>query len=332
MKILCATDLLPKSESALERAAMLAESQEAQLVLIHVLPEPEPHHLLEQERQRAGRQLRLRATPPQWRHRIVPTFEVRSGNPVQVLIQAARDLEPAVIVFGSNRPRFICDTLAGTIAARVLKQVDCPVLVVRRMPWSAYHRVLLLLDRAGSSEMVDAVARLVLHGRPNAALTKARESFCAGAAGETWDSPATDIERPQIITEPCGYSSAVPTPDLQVAMMHERSTMTNLIHRYDGRLSPDLLVVGTGRRGWVRRMFLRDPVSGLLATRDSDLLIVPRRGECTAPRRKSSGLGTRHWWKQLCARRLTVQFPGRLAGPVREPTRSVSKVTREVYQ
>lgn len=80
MNILCATDLLPKSDSALERAAMLAERREAQLVLIHVLPEVEPHHLPEEERQpRDGSTERGRVTaikvprfssPPRDRDRI----------------------------------------------------------------------------------------------------------------------------------------------------------------------------------------------------------------------------------------------------------------------
>lgn len=40
-------------------------------------------------------------------------------------------------------------------------------------------------------------------------------------------------------------------------MMHERATMANLIHRRDVRLSPDLLIVGAGRRGW--KELLRSP-------------------------------------------------------------------------
>src|SRR5512146_3182167 len=54
MKILCATNLLPNSESAPERAAILARNKEAHLVLIHVLAEAEPHHLLEEERPWVG--------------------------------------------------------------------------------------------------------------------------------------------------------------------------------------------------------------------------------------------------------------------------------------
>lgn len=331
MKILCATDLLPNSDSALERAAMLAEDQGAQLILIHVLPEAGPPHLLEQERQHAERQLRLRARPPQWRHAVVPTCEIRSGNRVQALVEAARDLKPALIVFGSNRTHFVCEALAGTIADRVWRQTDCPVLVVRRMPWRAYRRVLLLLDCVGSSEVVDAFARLVLHRRANAAIASACDSFCAGAAGEAWDSTSIEGERPLVIAEPRGCSSAPETPQLQVAMMHERATMANLIHRRDVRLSPDLLIVGAGRCGWVRRIFQRDPVSTLLATRGCDVLIVPRRRGCSAPRRMPRGPGARRW-KEL----LRAPGPARdslQALPfVREPTISVCKSTREVCQ
>jgi nucleotide-binding universal stress UspA family protein len=302
MKILCATDLLPKSDSALERAGMLAESLEAQLVLMHVLPEAEPHHPLEEERQRVGRELRLRTTPPRWRHRVAPSFEIRSGDPVQALVAAARDLEPAVIVFGSSRRRFVCDALAGTVAERVLEQVDYPVLVVRRMPWRAYRRVLLLLDRTGSNEMIDVAARLVLHRPANAAVTR--------AGGPT---PA-ELERAPITREPRGRSPAGPTPELQVAMLHERATMANLMRRDEGRSNPDLLVFGAGRCGWVQRMFLRDPVRRLVAARGCDSLTVPQRRECTAPR-KPGRLGRRRWWKLPRACRPGARSPDASVSP-----------------
>ena len=154
MKILCGTDLLPKSSSALERAGMLAERLAAQLVLVHAVAAAEPHDQLDEARRQAGRQLRLSAVPPRRHRAVAPAFEVRAGSPVQVLIDTARELEPDLIVLGSHRRRFASDVLIGTIAERVLRHVDCPLLVVRRMPLHAYRRVLVVLNGEGANDIV----------------------------------------------------------------------------------------------------------------------------------------------------------------------------------
>lgn len=247
MKILCGTDLLPKSDSALERAGMLAEQLAAQCVLVHAVPRAEPHDRLEEDLRHAASRLRQRVRSSRWRHRVEPALEVRSGSPVPVLVDTARELKPQLIVLGSNRRRFASDALAGTIAERVVRQVDCPVLVVRRMPWRAYSRVLLVLDCADSNEIVAAADRL--------------------GAGET----------------------------SQLALMDERAMTSESMRHEIGRLNPDLLVVGAGRRGWVRRMVLGDAARRLLAMRRSDVLLVPPRRQCMAPDRKADDGDSGRW-------------------------------------
>lgn len=248
MRVVCGTDLLPKSDSALERAGMLAERLGATLSLIHAVPDAESDYLVEQEMERAGRHLKRRATPPRWRHGPTPTVEVRAGSPARVLIEAARELDPALVVLGANRRRFARDTVAGTTAERILKRVDCPVLIVRRMPWRAYRSVLLVLDCAGPEEVVHAAGKLMLHEGAGAAVSHSHDPFCSAPSHG-------DIE--------------------QLPPMH----------RDVKRLKPDLLVVGAGRRGWLRRTLLGDVVNRVLAMRGSDVLIVPRRRACAAPRR-----------------------------------------------
>jgi len=48
MKILCATDLLAKSEAALQRAGMLADNLEADVTLLHVVTPKQSSRILEQ--------------------------------------------------------------------------------------------------------------------------------------------------------------------------------------------------------------------------------------------------------------------------------------------
>lgn len=295
-KILCGTDLLPKSDSALERAGMLAERLAAQCVLVHAVPRAEPHVAREEELRQAASRLRQRVISSPWHHRVDLAFEVRRGGPVPVLVDTARELEPQLIVLGSNRRRFASDALAGTIAERVAKQVDCPVLVVRRMPWRAYSRVLLVLDGRDSNEIVAAAGRLVLDGEAGAGVARPHASFCASLIPAAEHSLADAIERPQALDRPLGSAMELGAAETsQLALVDERAVTSESMRHEIGRLNPDLLVVGVGRRGWVRRMVLGDAARRLLAMRSSDALLVPRRRQCIAPRRRAHDGGSGRW-------------------------------------
>ena len=64
MNIPCATDLQPKSESAVDRAGILAEKLGSELSLLHIVPPTESEELTEQDLQSATAQLEERAVPP----------------------------------------------------------------------------------------------------------------------------------------------------------------------------------------------------------------------------------------------------------------------------
>jgi len=65
MYILCATDLLAKSESAIDRAEILADHLDADLSLLHVVTPPESPRMLAEDLQHASLGM-------EWRSRIAP--------------------------------------------------------------------------------------------------------------------------------------------------------------------------------------------------------------------------------------------------------------------
>ena len=67
MRILCATDLLPKSEAAIERAALLSNQLGADLSILHVVSPAESQQVLEQTLQSAHERAQSRAEPLLWR-------------------------------------------------------------------------------------------------------------------------------------------------------------------------------------------------------------------------------------------------------------------------
>jgi hypothetical protein len=79
MRILCATDLLPKSESALERAGQLSNQLGADLELLHVVAPEESPQALERTLQDAFARAKSPPEPLVWRTRGTASVAVRGG-------------------------------------------------------------------------------------------------------------------------------------------------------------------------------------------------------------------------------------------------------------
>ena len=101
MNILCATDLLPKSEPAVERAGKLADALSAELTLLHVVaPDDVDGQALEQRLQHARRRLASHVRPLRWPWRRSPKTQVRCGSPANVLVDTLAKQRAALVVLG----------------------------------------------------------------------------------------------------------------------------------------------------------------------------------------------------------------------------------------
>jgi nucleotide-binding universal stress UspA family protein len=137
-KICCAVDFGDPSRIAMAQAADLARLLEAELVLVHVFVPPPPsasdvlvspeisnvdveqqQELLERWRteaeHRAGRPTRAR---------------VLRGAPAAKIVQLAREERCDLVVVGTHGRSGIPRVVLGSVAERVARQCECPVLVV----------------------------------------------------------------------------------------------------------------------------------------------------------------------------------------------------------
>jgi nucleotide-binding universal stress UspA family protein len=269
MRILCGTDLLPKTESALERAGMLAKSRSAELRLLHVASPTESDRMLQEDMQRAKRVLQARVTSPFWRYGLSPKIEVRSGSPAHVLIDVAREVDAALIILGTHRRRLARDMLAGTIAMRLLSELKCPVLIVRRMPFGPYRDVLMALDESESSaQVVRAAEALMIHAHARASVIPVHRPSHTGVR----DMLA------RVSNEPSRYE----------LIAENARTTAAAVGKITDRLNPDLLILGACGRVRLRRAFLATPENRLMKVTGSDVLIVPPRdSEDTWRRRRA---------------------------------------------
>jgi nucleotide-binding universal stress UspA family protein len=139
--ILLATDLSPRCDRALDRAALLAAEWNARLLVLHVLQEP------------------VTLTPPSWRpapdplqaagRRIHDDLRtpraidveviVERGNPVARILEAAERSACAMVITGTARD----ETLGRILLARNL---EAPLLVVKSRPREHYRRAVVATD------------------------------------------------------------------------------------------------------------------------------------------------------------------------------------------
>lgn len=292
MRILCGTDLLPKTESAIDRAGMLSALLGAKLSLLHVVPPTESDQMLKENIERASRQLEARASALSWRLGPSPSISVRPGSPARVLIEVAGVLDPALVILGIHRKRPVRDALAGTIALRLLNALTCPVLIVRRMPLGAYRNVLLALDRSKvSAEAVRTAEALVIDANARASAVHAYQPpysemmTSAGIAGDVIDMYADNWKR----DSKAGLRdllAQVSQDASRYELIVENATITTALGNVIRRLNPDLLVLGTRGRGRLKRALLGSVAQRIMAAARSDVLVVPERSRVAAWKRK----------------------------------------------
>ena len=127
-------DFSPSSEAALAAAAALAQSADASIAVVHVLPFGE-HHSAGHEVLRQEAFDRLEA----FRQRLVASADpsqsfvemVRMSDPASTIVAHATQLGARLIVVGGHGTSGVVEHALGSVAERVLERADVPVLVVK---------------------------------------------------------------------------------------------------------------------------------------------------------------------------------------------------------
>jgi nucleotide-binding universal stress UspA family protein len=280
-KLLCATDLLPKSEAAIDRAGMLAEQLQARLSLLHVVSPTASEHNLEHALQLAITGLKSRARAPEWRFHTLPEVAVRTGGPARLIVDSIDKHRVDLLVIGPHRKRGLRDVLEGTIAEKILNTRQCPLLIVRRPAEAEYKQVMLALDVAEESgAAIQAAEAFVLNARAQAMVMHVCEPpyqgmlRSAGVGSEEVISYVNHSRREAAaeIRELLKRTSADHT---RYGVVIGESHPARAIRRAVDMYQPDLLVMGTSG-GRVRRALIGSVASQVMDAADCDVLVVPR--------------------------------------------------------
>ncbi len=280
-RLLCATDLLPKTEAAIDRAGLLAEQLQAQLSLMHVVSPVASELNLEQALQHAITGLNARARPPSWRAGPTPEVVVRTGNPARLIIDSIDKHRVDLLIMGPHRKRGMRDVLEGTMAEKILNTRQCPLLIVQQPAAAEYRQVLLALDVAEESgAAVRAAETLVLNPRAQAMVMHVCEPpyqgmlRSAGVGTQEIISYVNESRREAAgeIRDLLRRSSADHTRyGVVIGESHPARAIRRAVEMYQ----PDLLVMGTSG-GRVRRALIGSVASQVMDAAGCDVLVVPR--------------------------------------------------------
>jgi universal stress protein E len=293
MRFLCATDLLPKSEAAIERAGMMAERLRTDLSLLHVVVPSTSERALEQDLQNAIARVRSRSKPPLWSRGTSPSVIVKVGSPATRIIETIDEVSAKLLVLGSHRRRGTRDALSGTIAERVLSSRKTPVLIVKREPRATYRKVLVALDLSEISGLaLRAAESLVMTEDTHPVVVHAYEPYYEGML--TYAGVGSEA----IGAYSQGWARNAETAARDLLKQHTRDfTRYNIVLQQARapagileaakRMHPDLLVMGTRGHGRFKRALLGSVANQVLRSATCDVLIVPD-GSLQAPEHRSS--------------------------------------------
>jgi len=142
-RILCPVDFSDNSLHALDYAIALAQSQGAELQLLHVvqpsllsasmdpfLPEYDMT-VMENYMDACKRQLAELTDQVIEKSHAQTTSELRTGTPFMEIVTAAREKESDLIVVGTHGRTGLAHAMIGSVAEKVVRKAPCPVLTVK---------------------------------------------------------------------------------------------------------------------------------------------------------------------------------------------------------
>lgn len=282
-RFLCATDLLPRSAKAVQRAVALSQQFGADLLVLHVVDGNQPDNLIDQKVNRA-RTLLLKqiGSLPQMDNQVTDAdarIEVIVGKPRQTINTVARELDADLIIIAAPLPRRY-DALMGTAAERIIRRTDLPVLIVNDDQAEPYRDVAIAAHLSRSSlQMTRAAASLGVLKNAKASLIHAFEPPYQGMLASAGVPQAQIMEysrrwRLQLMREFSAHLEVAGIRPAGVHIIDEEPHAAKAVQGAVQRIAPQLLIVGTSRFFMLKRIFVASVADELLRNVGCDILVI----------------------------------------------------------
>lgn len=273
-RVLCATDLSPRSQRAVQRAALLASQIRAQLIVLHIM---EPDDLVEH-----GAHVRCEISRQLSSNRFAgckPRIELRAGDRVKAIAAVAKEADVDLIVLGSKGHRPLAP-LIDTTAECITGFAGRPALIVNLEPRVQYGAVVIAAEisdafiqvtsLAASLGLLDARAVSIVHGFESPyrgpLYAQGFDLHAAKRNVEEWEKAA----RARLLQK----LDAAGVESSRFRLVYQQTQPPRAIQRVIRRVQPELLIVGTKDRATLNRMVRGSVANDVLRTLECDILVA----------------------------------------------------------
>lgn len=279
-RVLCATDLSPRSQRAVARATRLARQLDARLSLLHVIdPAKSAKHPID-ARDEIAEQLDSSGVST----RREPEIRVRSGNYVETIGAVANEIDADIIVLGAQRRKALAP-LIGTTAERILALATRPALIVNLDAHVQYGGVVIAAELsdafiqvvriAASLKFLDAGKVSVVHGFEfpyrGPLYAEGFDTHAAKRNLEAWERAAR--ARLLLNLDAAGVESS------RFQLIFQQARPIRAIQRVMRSVRPELLIVGTTERSIFTRITRNSVANDALRSIDCDILVAAPKVE-----------------------------------------------------
>lgn len=274
--ILLITDLSPRCDRAMDRAAALAQSHGVPLIALHVmdvpwltkLAQPAWRSLQQEQLEQANKRLRADLANTQ----VDITVLVETGNPIEVIEQIAKKNQCSLIVSGTAREETLGRLVLGNTVERLARRTAIPLLVVRARPFAPYKKVVVATDFSEGSRQALIAAHALC---ADAALTL-YHAFDQVAGIYQLDQPTVNEEIAALTGKAKRFTQSTPGISSELPVVVEHGLAQELLPTHVSVHDIELLVMGTHGATGVVRTAMGSVAEKLLDQAQCDVLIVPQ--------------------------------------------------------
>jgi nucleotide-binding universal stress UspA family protein len=283
VRLLCATDLSPRSQRAVTRAVLLANQLNAKLILLHVETRAAINGVA-----CARREIARQLSSSRGQVRRKPEIRVEAGEYLSTIADVAQEADAQLVLLGSQQRKSPAP-LIGSTAEYLMGVAPRPVLIVNRDPQLRYSGVVVAAElSAAFSRVIRSASCLRLLEDASVAVVHGLESAYRGplyAAGfdqraatrniEEWERAARS--RLQQNLDAAGVKSA------GFRLVFQQSQPIRAIQRVVRSIRPDLLIVGTKNRSMLDRLMRGSGSNDALRSVECDILVASSATEVAVP-------------------------------------------------